>query len=265
MIIAEIGWNHMGDIELAKRMIDAAIRSGCAFVKFQVWSVDNLVAGPWDTDGRRQIYEKAELSTNQLLTLKSYCESHNIGFLVSIFSTKDIAKLDPLSLSSIKIPSTEAANQSLLEWVSLYGFDRVFISFGTCTESEIKFAKNILDPDTTVAMHCVSSYPCPANIVNLNRLDFLKSSFKNVGYSGHFDGIDDALAACALGAKFIEKHFTIDKSLPGRDNKFALNESQMTQLCQSTKNISAMLSTSNNSFMEAESSMRDDYRGRWDG
>ena len=78
-------------------------------------------------------------------------------------------------------------------------------------------------------------------------------------------GIDDGVAACALGAKFIEKHFTIDKSLPGRDNKFALDEAQMTQLCDTASNISSMLSTSNNSFMEAELSMRDEYRGRWDG
>ena len=164
-----------------------------------------------------------------------------------------------------KIPSTEASNKPLLEWVRDFGFERVFISFGTCTESEIEYAKNILDPNTTVAMHCVSSYPCPANIVNLNRLEFLKSIFKNVGYSGHFDGIDDGVAACALGAEFIEKHFTIDKSLPGRDNKFALDEAQMTQLCNTASNISSMLSTSNNSFMEAELSMRDEYRGRWDG
>ena len=124
----------------------------------------------------------------------------------------------------------------------------VFSSVSELALNQKSNMQNILDPNTTVAMHCVSSYPCPANIVNLNRLEFLKSIFKNVGYSGHFDGIDDGVAACALGAEFIEKHFTIDKSLPGRDNKFALDEAQMTQLCNTASNISSMLSTSNNSF-----------------
>lgn len=109
-IIAEIGWNHMGDMNLAKKMINLASESGCKFAKFQTWSVDRLKKGSWDFDGRRQIYENAELTIEQHILLKNYCKSKGIAFLSSAFSLKDAELLKEIGCKEIKIPSFECTN-----------------------------------------------------------------------------------------------------------------------------------------------------------
>ena len=264
MIIAEIGWNHMGDISLAKNMILEAKNSGCEYAKFQVWSVKNLKDGSWDGDGRREIYESAELTQNDLITLKNYCEEIDIKFLVSIFSIKDTDKIKPLNLKSIKIPSTEATNKSLIKWAFSQNFERVFISTGCCNREDLNFLRENIIPEITTVMHCVSAYPCPVENVNLPRINSLKKYFIDVGYSGHFDGINDAIAALTLGASYIEKHFTTDKSLPGRDNKFALSPSEMKTLCEFEKNLISMKTNCGLDYQSIEQDMHDNYIGRWD-
>ena len=116
-VIAEIGWNHMGDMVLAKEMISAASESGADYAKFQTWSVSNLKNGPWDKDGRLEIYKKAELSRDQHYELKEFCESLDILFLTSIFNIKDAQWLCELSDSAIKIPSHEIYNLDLIKEV----------------------------------------------------------------------------------------------------------------------------------------------------
>ena len=264
MIIAEIGWNHMGNIERAKKMIIAAKESGCEYAKFQVWSVKNLKNGSWDNDGRREIYESAELSSEDLSFLKKFCDEVDIKFLVSIFSTKDANKISELNLKSIKIPSTEATNKNLLEWAYSQNFEQIFISTGCCNEDDIKFLENKIDPKISVIMHCVSAYPCPAENINLPRLEFLKSKFPSVGYSGHFKGINDAIAAISFGAKVIEKHFTTDKSLPGRDNKFALSPEEMKIVCDFEKDLKLMKKDCGVNYQKIEEDMHSNYIGRWD-
>lgn len=264
MIIAEIGWNHMGDIDRAKKMIYAAKESGCEFAKFQVWSVKNLRNGSWDIDGRRQIYESAELSSKDLLLLKDFCNEIGIKFLVSIFSIKDTKKIKDLDLNYIKIPSTEATNEELIKWSFKQKFKKIFISTGCCSKKDIHYLESIIDPKITIIMHCVSAYPCPAENINLPRMKFLNSIFPNVGYSGHFQGINDAIAAIALGAVAIEKHFTIDKSLPGRDNKFALSPEEIKLVCQFEKDINLMNKDCGINFQPIEGDMQKNYIGRWD-
>ena len=105
---------------------------------------------------------------------------------------------------------------------------------------DLNFLKDNIKPEITTIMHCVSAYPCPVENVNLPRIALLKNSFPNVGYSGHFNGINDAIAALTLGATYIEKHFTTDKSLPGRDNKFALSPNEMKTLCEFEKDLTSM-------------------------
>ena len=234
-IIAEIGWNHMGDMNLAKEMIAAASESGASYAKFQTWSVANLKNGPWDKDGRREIYEKAELSPEQHVELSIYCKSIDISFLTSIFNYKDVEWIRNLSMDTIKIPSHEVHNNKLISKV-----DGDFVLF-----------------------HCVSAYPAPAKNINLPRINELSKLSKYTGYSGHFFGIDDAIASLNFGVSFIEKHFTIDRNLPGRDNKFAILPVDMQILSNYCKNFEIMKNNLGIEMQSIESETYEIYRGRW--
>ena len=220
-IIAEIGWNHMGNMDLAKKMIKSASNSGADYCKFQTWSVKNLTSGPWDDDGRREIYEKAELSKDQHILLRNFCLENNTKFMTSVFNIEDIKFLKELDNSIIKIPSHEVYNLELIDQ-ACQNFDQVLISTGASKWEEIKKINNQFHKYKPVLMHCVSSYPCDLSKINFPRLDKLKELSKEVGYSGHFPGIDDALVAITKDLKYVEKHFTVDKKLPGRDNEFAI-------------------------------------------
>ena len=261
-IIAEIGWNHMGDMNLAKEMIDSAAESGADFCKFQTWSVSDLKAGPWDTDGRREIYKKAELSYDQHSHLKTYCESKNISFFTSVFNKKDINFLSSLKMSHIKIPSHEIYNTELIQ-ECLNKFNKVLISTGASKWDEIKKILNLKKKDNIVFMHCISSYPLKAENVNFPRMEKLKKLSKEIGYSGHFAGIEDAIVAICLGADYIEKHFTVDQKLPGRDNKFAILPEDLKKISQFRDNFEHMNQDKGLDLQECEADIFNNYRGRW--
>lgn len=268
-IIAEIGWNHMGDVLLAEKMIVSAAKAGATHAKFQTWSVNFLKDGPWNLDGRREIYEKAQLTEEKHYLLKEICLNNNIEFLTSCFSHRQVPFISDMC-DEIKIPSTEISNEKLLQKV-IENFKNkknhhVYISTGASTTNEVKnviqeFEKNNLN---FTILHCVSCYPTPEEVCNLSRINYLYSLHKNVGYSGHYDGIEDAIIAIELGATVIEKHFTIDKNLPGRDNKFALLPEDMLFLTNFIKKREKMLKSLGDEFLENEKEMRQVYRGRWD-
>ncbi|MDA7805940.1 N-acetylneuraminate synthase family protein [Candidatus Pelagibacter sp.] len=117
-LIAEIGWNHMGSLKLAEQMIKAASQSGADYAKFQTWSVSNLKPGPWDKDGRKQIYEKAELKESNYIEIKKICKKYKIAFLTSLFNHEDYKLIKKLNLQEIKIPSPENRNSQLLKFCS---------------------------------------------------------------------------------------------------------------------------------------------------
>ena len=129
-LIAEIGWNHMGDMTLAKDMIWAAKESGCDFAKFQTWSVDRLKPGVWDTDGRREIYENAELDLDKHIELKEYCDEVGIGFMSSVFSIEDAKLLKQVVTDYVKIPSFELRNVELIDYCRK-NFNKLLISTAT--------------------------------------------------------------------------------------------------------------------------------------
>ena len=171
-IIAEIGWNHMGDMELAKDMIKHAAQNGATHAKFQTWSVNRLKSGSWDEDGRRQIYEKAELSHAQHIELRDYCDVHGIEFMSSVFSLADIDLYSSVTTKCVKIPSFESRNYPLIE-KCMELFDKVYISVGTTTWDEVKELARVVDINKTCVMHCVSTYPLDpknANILKITRL-----------------------------------------------------------------------------------------------
>ena len=262
-LIAEIGWNHMGDMKLAERMISEASKSGADFCKFQTWKVKNLKDGPWNTDGRLEIYNKAELSDQNHLTLVNLCKKYKVKFLTSVFNVNDIEFVSKLSDEAIKIPSHEIYNLDLIE-KSSQKFKKVFISVGAC---EWKEFNNILKLDIDLKkiffMHCVSSYPLKEENVNFPKLFKIKDMHNKIGYSGHLKGVEDAIAAISFGAMIVEKHFTIDNDLPGRDNKFALLPMEMKIISNYRDIFEKMNIDRGLNVQECEMDIYNNYRGRW--
>ena len=266
LIIAEIGWNHMGNMKLAKKMIIEAKKNGADFVKFQTWSVSNLKDGSWDNDGRRKIYIKAELTKKKHEILKEFCVKKKIKFLTSVFNEKDINWLSKLSNYAIKIPSHEVYNIELIK-SSLNKFKHVIISTGAAKWYEIlkiqKLINKLNKQKKVCILHCVSTYPCELKNANLKRINSLKKLFKNVGSSGHCEGIQDGVASSSFDIKLIEKHFTINKKLPGRDNKFAILPNELKELSDYYNSKILMEIDRGKNLQKSELDTFKNYRGRW--
>ena len=269
-IIAEIGWNHCGDMDLAKQMAKAAYENGATYAKYQTWSVDRLKPGSWDGDGRRQIYEKAELTRENHIELINYCNKIGIKFLSSVFSINDAILLFQLGCKEVKIPSFESRNHSLIEYCN-NDFDTVFMSTGTSKMSEIEESVKLFTKAKLYLMHCVSSYPCNPSIANLPRMERLHHMLKvkfnnnNIGYSDHIQGVESAKVAIERGATVIEKHFTTDNDLPGRDNKFAVLPNDLANLSLYIKLRKEMLIDHGVDYQECEADSRNNYTGRFNG
>ena len=258
-LIAEIGWNHVGDMSLAKEMVCAAKESGADYAKFQTWSVSKLCNGPWDQDGRRQIYEKAELTPDKHALLKSYCDEKRIKFLTSCFSETDISLIRRFT-SEVKIPSPEVMNAKLMNQ-ALEEFDLLHVSTGAIDVKDfIEYSQN----PKVVLLHCVSSYPCQKENINFPKMDFLKKICDKVGYSGHMPSIDDAIVAICKDACVIEKHFTINHDLPGRDNKFALLPHEFKKIRDFSDSYNLMNKNCGHLGMQdCENNYRVNQAGRW--
>jgi len=262
-LIAEIGWNHMGDMELAEKMISSAANSGAEYCKFQTWKVKNLKDGPWNTDGRLEIYNKAELSDEDHKKLVNLCKKHNVKFLTSLFNIKDLEFVSQLSNKAIKIPSHEVYNLELIK-NSCENFEKIFISVGACKWNEFKNILNLdIDLKKVYFMHCVSSYPLSEENVNFPKLLEIKKAHHQIGYSGHLKGVEDAIAAISFGAMIVEKHFTVDNDLPGRDNKFALLPNEMKMISKYRDIFSKMSISKGLDIQECEMDIYNNYRGRW--
>lgn len=261
-IIAEVGWNHMGNMNVAEKMIKAASKSGADYAKFQTWRVKNLKAGPWDKDGRREIYKKAELKVEDYKILNKICKKYKIKFLTSLFNENDFDLIQKLNLKEIKIPSPENRNNSLIEFCSRK-FNNIFLSTGAATIKEIYNSCKLLKNNKVVLMHCVSSYPCENQNVNLSRIFELKKISSLVGLSDHTKDIISSILSLSMGVTLIEKHFTIDNSLPGRDNKFAILPNDMMKLSETVRIFEQMFEQKKKGFIKSEIEVRKIYTGRW--
>mgnify|MGYP003645281011 FL=1 len=263
-VIAEIGWNHMGDLALAKRMINEASENGAHYAKFQTWSVSRLKPGPWDEDGRRQIYEKAELSYDDHVFLMGECKNAGIIFMSSVFSIPDAELLKKVGCTSVKIPSFESRNHELIDFCAK-NFNLVVMSTGTSTIDEIaKSVDYLKKANEWFLLHCVSVYPCDYGIANLGKMAKLTSFTDEVGYSDHIQGVESAKIAIMNGALMIEKHFTVDRELPGRDNKFAILPEELKDLTQFIHRIDLMQCGDGFGYDEKETESRELYTGRFD-
>ena len=264
-IIAEIGWNHMGDLSLAEEMICAAKKSGADVVKFQYWNPDYLKPGSWDSDGRREIYNKAALTEEKINSLQKLSTKYECEFLMSVFGTNGAKFMKDLGLKVIKIPSHETTNTKLIEYCS-ENFEYIYFSAGASTKNEVLQANEILKSGSTSfnIMHCVSSYPCESNRANIERINWLKEVHDSVGYSDHTGSTIIPAVAVGMGASVIEKHFTTDKNLPGRDNKFALDANEFELMTKNIRETELSLVDHGIDYQDIEEDTVLNYRGRWE-
>ena len=263
-IVAEIGWNFLGNLTLAKKMILSAKRSGADAVKFQIWNPKNLKKGPWDKDGRRELYEKSYLDRKKYKNLYKFSKKNKINCFASVWSIDDLKTLSSVSKEIVKIPSPEAYNLNLIK-EALKNFKKVILSVGCLNKNELKKLFQYKKNNKLIILHCVSAYPLKPEDCNFKKFHYLKKIFKNVGYSGHMNGIEDAIYALANKAVVIEKHFTINKKLPGRDNKFSLNEKDLSAINVLREKFYNFNINKGLGIQKKEKDIFKNYRGRWQG
>jgi N,N'-diacetyllegionaminate synthase len=252
-IIAEAGVNHNGDINIAKRLIEVAKAAGADAVKFQTFKTELLVsknapkadyqkATTDVNENQFDMIKKLELSVEDHSVLIYYCAEVGIEFLSSPFDLESIDLLHEIGLPLFKIPSGEITNLPYLKKIAAFN-KRVILSTGMSTLREVEEAINLLntygtDKNKITLLHCNTEYPTPYDDVNLKAMQTLKDTFGiEVGYSDHTQGIEISIAAVALGATVIEKHFTLDKSLPGPDQLASLDPKELKQMVESIRHI----------------------------
>lgn len=257
----------MGDLQLAEQMIKAAAAAGATHVKFQYWQEDSLKPGKWDEDGRRQIYKSAQLNEERIKSLNKLAKENNLVSFYSVFSVSGLEKLKNLGEKIIKIPSHEIYNLDLIN-KSFKLFDYVLLSTGACIEDELievaSSAKNF--KGKLIVMHCVSSYPCTSDAMNLPRIEVLSKLFPNaiLGLSDHTSSTIIPAVSVPFGVRVVEKHFTSDQNLPGRDNKFALLPHQFNQMVDYFDEAISACQFLGVGAQDSEKDIISNYRGRWD-
>lgn len=259
LIIAEAGVNHNGSTELAKQLIDAAYESGADIVKFQTFKAEKLVSKAAKkavyqienmkedkADSQFDMLKKLELTVSDHHVLKSYCEQKGIEFWSTAFDEDSIQLLRTMGIKRWKIPSGEITNLPLLQIIGSFN-EEIILSSGMCTLDEIEDALKILIASGTpiekiTVLHCNTEYPTPMHDVNLNAMIGIRNKLGvKTGYSDHTSGIEVPIAAVALGAMVIEKHFTLDKTLTGPDHKASLEPDELKAMITAIRNIEQAL------------------------
>ncbi|EMO53383.1 N-acetylneuraminate synthase [Leptospira noguchii] len=258
LIIAEAGVNHNGDLELARKLIDVAANAGADIVKFQTFKAERLVtksakkADYQNTttdnaaESQYEMLKKLELSKENHEKLIQHCKRTGIEFLSTAFDLQSLAFLEQLNLSRYKIPSGEITNFPYLQKIGSSG-KPIILSTGMSTLGEIESALLVLETtgakrDEITVLHCNTEYPTPYSDVNLSAMKSIADAFKiKVGYSDHTSGIEVSVAAVALGASVIEKHFTLNRSLPGPDHKASLEPNELKTMVRSIRNVELSL------------------------
>lgn len=255
IIIAEAGVNHNGDLKLAKQMVEKAKQAGADYIKFQTFVAEDLVIDraekadyqkreTGNNESQLEMLEKLALPNEAFVELKKYCDKVGIGFLSTPFDLKSIDFLSSLDMDYWKIPSGEITNLPYLEKIAKTG-KKVILSTGMSELDEIQDAVDILEKNGSsdiILLHCNTEYPTPFEDVNLRAMEQMRDIFhKTVGYSDHTKGIEIPIAAVALGAKVIEKHFTLDRQMEGPDHKASLEPEELAAMAMAIRNIESAL------------------------
>ena len=253
LIIAEAGVNHNGDIAKAKALIDKGAEAGVDYVKFQTFKAANLVTkqakraayqdkNTQNNDSQYEMLKKIELSQAVHQELIDYCAQKGVQFLSTGFDVESLEFLAQLGITIAKVPSGEITNLPYLRKVAAL-FPEVILSTGMATIEEIKDAVKVLtdngvNKDKITVLHCNTEYPTPMEDVNLRAMLHIQQEVGvAIGYSDHTLGIEVPIAAVALGATVIEKHFTLDKTLPGPDHKASLEPEELKAMVSAIRNI----------------------------
>lgn len=271
LVIAEAGVNHNGSIEMAKQLIDVAAEAGVDFVKFQTFKAELLVSKSAvkaeyqqrnlhdENNSQYQMLKQLELTQEQHLILIEYCKKKGVGFFSTPFDLESIDFLSGLHLGIWKIPSGEITNYPYLKKIAQRK-EPVILSTGMCGYQEIGDALTVLIengvPRSEITiLHCNTEYPTPMEDVNLRAMQSIAEMFNvKVGYSDHTKGIEVPIAAVALGASVVEKHFTLDRNLEGPDHKASLEPDELKRMVTSIRNIEKALGCGEKriSFSEAK-------------
>lgn len=254
LIIAEAGVNHNGSLEMAKQLVLKAKEAGVDYIKFQTFKASKLVTKAAkqaeyqqknigkEGDSQYQMLKKLELSPEEHEILIDYCRQLGIKFFSTAFDFDSIEYLHSLNLGLWKIPSGEVTNYPFLKRIAAFN-ESTILSTGMCDMEDVRAAvealyKNGLCKENLILLHCNTEYPTPFEDVNLKAMDALRNEFGvEVGYSDHTKGIEVPIAAVALGATVIEKHFTLDRTLPGPDHKASLEPDELKAMVSAIRNI----------------------------
>lgn len=257
IIIAEAGVNHDGQLERALNLVEIAKDSGADFVKFQTFNAEKLLTPDAlkadyqrittdQAESQYQMIKSLELSYEDHVKIQSRCNDLGIGFLSTPFDIDSLNMLLEFNIPYIKIPSGEVTNLPYLEYVGGKG-KNVIVSTGMCTLEEIRSCLSVLQCsgtslDKVIVLHCNTEYPTPISDVNLRAMLSIREAFNvRVGYSDHTLGIEVPIAAVALGANVIEKHFTISRNLSGPDHRASLEPSELKSMVHAIRNIEASM------------------------
>jgi N,N'-diacetyllegionaminate synthase len=267
-IIAEAGVNHNGDIGLARELIKVAAHAGADYVKFQTFDSNHLASGlaqlvPYQLDIKRQMKNQREmlkdleLTKEQHFQLMQICDENRIKFFSTAFDIPSLGFLKTLGFKMFKIPSGEITNLPFLELIGSFNSE-ILLSTGMSNLNEIEEALNVLEANGTprsnvTVLHCTSSYPAPMRDVNLKGMLKIQNQFGvKIGYSDHTLGTEVSVAAVALGATVIEKHFTLSRSMEGPDHKASLEPQELEMLVQSIRNIEQAFGDGEKTIRESE-------------
>lgn len=257
LVIAEAGVNHNGDLNLARQLVDVAADAGADLVKFQTFSADRLAtrdaqkaayqtAATGAGESQHAMLQRLELSESDHRVLMAHCASRGIGFFSTGFDIECVDLLVRLGADRFKVPSGEITNLPYLRHVGGLGHP-VILSTGMASLGEIEAAIGVLlaagtSREQITVLHCNTDYPTPVQQVNLRAMCSIGQAFGvQVGYSDHTNGIEVAIAAVALGARVIEKHFTINRTLPGPDHQASLEPSELKAMVAAIRNIEQAL------------------------
>jgi N,N'-diacetyllegionaminate synthase len=254
-IIAEAGVNHNGSIEIAKRLIDVAIEAGVDAVKFQTFKTENVILDNVEkasyqkvtttgNENQSEMIQKLEIDKEFHVELLNYCSESNVIFLSTPYDSDSLQLLEELDISAFKIASTDTTNLLFLEEVAKCG-KPIILSTGMCTLGEIEQAYKCLKDNgckNISVLKCTSNYPTADNEVNLRAMSTLKKCFDSViGFSDHTEGVGASPYAIALGAKIVEKHFTIDKSMAGPDHQASLSPVELKKWVDEIRKVEEIL------------------------
>ena len=254
-IIAEAGVNHNGSVELAKKLIDVAKDAGADAVKFQTFKAENIVVKNAEKaeyqkettgigESQYDMIKKLELTEYDFKELADYAKKKGILFLSSPFDKESVDLLDEINVPAFKVASGEITNFPLLNYIAKKE-KPIILSTGMSTLGEVEEALNVIRSEgveDVILLHCISNYPARIEDVNLRAMETLKQAFKlPVGFSDHTLGITALIAAVALGACVIERHFTLDRNLPGPDHKASLEPNELKEMIKAIRDVEMAL------------------------